>query len=310
MEKRVLAVVGPTASGKTKLSIDLATHLNTEIISADSRQIYKELSIGTAKPEIDDLNKVKHHFIDHISINEKYDVGKFVKEASEVISKLHHENKLPIVVGGTGLYINSLLYGIFEGPSSDKNIRTSLEAELNELGLQSLLEKLKKFDFETYQRIDKNNPRRVIRALEVYYLTGQPISKLQKVKQRKPDYEIYIFGLNWDRKILYERINKRTEKMIKNGLIDEVKTVIEKFGEDVNVVLQTVGYKEVIQFLKNEISYDEMIELIKRNTRRYAKRQLTWFRKDKNIFWFDVESENDFQQITKKILDLICGGNK
>ncbi len=310
MEKRVLAVVGPTASGKTKLSIDLATHLNTEIISADSRQIYKELSIGTAKPEIDDLNKVKHHFIDHISINEKYDVGKFVKEASEVISKLHHENKLPIVVGGTGLYINSLLYGIFEGPSSDKNIRTSLEAELNELGLQSLLEKLKKFDFETYQRIDKNNPRRVIRALEVYYLTGQPISKLQKVKQRKPDYEIYIFGLNWDRKILYERINKRTEKMIKNGLIDEVKTVIEKFGEDVNVVLQTVGYKEVIQFLKNEISYDEMIELIKRNTRRYAKRQLTWFRKDKNIFWFDVASENDFQQITKKILDLICGGNK
>lgn len=310
MEKRVLAVVGPTASGKTKIGIDLAINLNTEIISADSRQIYKELSIGTAKPDIDELNKVKHHFIDHISINEKYDVGRFVKEASEVISKLHHENKIPIVVGGTGLYINSLLYGIFEGPSSDKNIRASLEAELKELGLRSLLEKLREYDFETYQRIDKNNPRRVIRALEVYYLTGQPISKLQKEKHRQPDYEIYIFGLNWNRKILYERINKRTEKMIENGLIDEVKTVIEKFGEDVNVVLQTVGYKEVIQYLKNEISYDEMIELIKRNTRRYAKRQLTWFRKDKNIYWLNIESENDFNQVSKNILELMSGGKK
>lgn len=310
MEKRVLAIVGPTASGKTKLAIQLALHLDTEIISADSRQVYKELIIGTAKPSNEDLNKVKHHFINHISIIEKYDVGKFVQEATEIISKLHKKNKIPIVVGGTGLYINSLLYGIFEGPSSDYQIRKSLEDELQILGLQSLQKKLKEVDPETYNRIDKNNPRRIIRALEVYYLTGKPISELQKEKHRKPDYESFVFGLNWERKVLYERINERTDKMINNGLIDEVKTILEKFGENINIVLQTVGYKEVIQYLKNEIGYDEMIELIKRNTRRYAKRQLTWFRKDRNIIWFTIQSENDFEQIAKNILTQISGGTK
>ncbi len=170
MEKRVLAIVGPTASGKTKLAIQLALRLETEIISADSRQIYKELNIGTAKPTQEELDKVKHHFISHISITENYDVGKFVQEASQVISKLHLENKIPIIAGGTGLYINSLLYGIFEGPSSDNQIRQSLENELRDSGLNSLLKKLEEVDPETYNKIDKNNPRRVIRALEVYYI--------------------------------------------------------------------------------------------------------------------------------------------
>lgn len=179
MEKRVLAIVGPTASGKSKLAIQIAQKLNSEILSADSRQIYKELTIGTAKPTEEELIKFKHHFINHISINENYDVGKFFK-ATEIISKLHSENKIPIVVGGTGLYINSLLYGIFEGPSSDYQIRKSLEDELQILGLQSLQKKLKEVDPETYNRIDKHNPRRIIRALEVYYLTGKPISELQK----------------------------------------------------------------------------------------------------------------------------------
>lgn len=308
MEKRVLAIVGPTASGKSKLALLLAQKLNTEIISADSRQIYKELTIGTAKPTEEELAQVKHHFVNHISIKENYDVGKFVQEASQVISKLHSENKIPIVVGGTGLYINSLLYGIFEGPSSDNQIRQSLENEFKASGLNSLLEKLKEVDPETYNRIDKNNPRRIIRALEVFYLTGQPISLLQKEKHRKPDYINFLFGINWDRKVLYERINNRVDKMIKDGLIDEVKSILNNFGEDVNVVLQTVGYKEVIQYLKNEITFDEMIELIKRNTRRYAKRQLTWFRKDKNIIWFNLHSENDFEEIANQILKQISGG--
>lgn len=310
MEKRVLAIVGPTASGKSKLAIQIAQKLNSEILSADSRQIYKELTIGTAKPTEEELIKFKHHFINHISINENYNVGKFFKEATEIISKLHNENKIPIVVGGTGLYINSLLYGIFEGPSSDNQIRQTLEKELREIGLHSLLKKLEEVDPETHKRIDKNNPRRIIRALEVYYITGKPISLLQKEKHLKPDYKNFLFGLNWDRKILYERINYRVDKMIKDGLIDEVKFILNKFGENINVVLQTVGYKEVIQFLKNEITYNEMIELIKRNTRRYAKRQLTWFRKDKNIVWFDVQSEENFENITNKIIEYLSGGKQ
>lgn len=310
MEKRVVAIVGPTASGKTKLGIELAIKLNSEIISADSRQVFKELTIGTAKPDINELMKVKHHFIHHISINEKYDVGKFVQEASEVIRNLHNQNKIPVVVGGSGLYINSLLYGIFEGPPADDLIRKNLELELQNSGIQSLLNKLKKIDPETFDRIDKNNPRRIIRALEVYYLTGFPISVLQKVKHKKPDYEILIFGLNWERKLLYERINNRVEQMIQMGLIEEVKEVISKFGENINTVLQTVGYKETIQFLKNEIDYSEMVELIKRNTRRYAKRQLTWFRKNKDIHWFNLQSEKDFVQIVNQITQLIYRGQQ
>jgi tRNA dimethylallyltransferase len=305
MERRVLAIVGPTASGKSKLGIEIAQKLQTEIISADSRQIYKELSIGTAKPNENDLKKVKHHFINHISLIEKYDVGKFVKEANEIINQLHSENKIPIVVGGSGLYVNSLLYGIFEGPSADENIRQELEKELQENGIESLLEKLRKFDLETYEKIDKKNPRRIIRALEVYYLTGRPISQLQKEKNQKSDFENLVFGLQWERKKLYERINQRVDEMINAGLVYEVKEILSKFGEDVNIALQTVGYKEVIEFLKGKISYDEMIELIKKNTRRYAKRQLTWFKKDKNIRWIEIQLEEDFNKVAKQIINKI-----
>jgi tRNA dimethylallyltransferase len=308
MERRVLAIVGPTASGKSKLAIKIAQRLKTEIISADSRQIFKELTVGTAKPDEEDLKKIKHHFINQISLSEQYDVGKFVKEAEKIINELHSLNKIPIVVGGSGLYISSLLYGIFEGPSADEEIRQSLEKELREKGLESLCQKLMEFDPETYAKIDKNNPRRVIRALEVYYLTGKPISQLQKEKQKTPEFENLIFGLKWERQKLYERINQRVDQMIKAGLIDEVQNILKKFGKDVNVALQTVGYKEVIEFLNGEISYDDMIELIKRNTRRYAKRQLTWFRKDKNIQWIEIQSEDEFEEIAERIINKIVEG--
>ena len=308
MEKRVLAIVGPTASGKTKLGVIVAEKLNTEIISADSRQIFKELNIGTAKPDKNDLKKVKHHFINHISINEKYDAGKFFQEASRVIKSLHQQNKIPVVVGGSGLYVNALLYGIFEGPSADDQIRKSLENELENSGIEFLIEKLKIVDPETYEKIDRKNPRRIIRALEVFYLTGKPISTLQKEKDRKNDYDIFLFGLSWNRKILYERINNRVDKMIESGLVDEVKMILDKYGENVNTILQTVGYKEVIQYLKNEISFERMVELIKQNTRRYAKRQLTWFRKNQNIIWFNLDSENELLNISNKILEIIDGG--
>ncbi|MEJ5306536.1 MAG: tRNA (adenosine(37)-N6)-dimethylallyltransferase MiaA [Ignavibacteria bacterium] len=308
MERRVLAIVGPTASGKSKLAIKIAQRLKTEIISADSRQIFKELTIGTAKPDEEDLKKIKHHFINHISLNEQYDVGKFVKEAEKIINELHSLNKIPIVVGGSGLYINSLLYGIFEGPSADEEIRQSLEKELREKGLESLCQKLMEFDPETCAKIDKNNPRRIIRALEVYYLTGKPISQIQREKHKTPEFETLIFGLKWERQKLYERINRRVDQMIKAGLIDEVQNILKKFGGDVNVALQTVGYKEVIEFLNEEISYDDMIELIKRNTRRYAKRQLTWFRKDKNIQWIEIQSEDEFEEIAERIINKIVEG--
>lgn len=308
MERRVLAIVGPTASGKSKIGIEIAQELNTEIISADSRQIFKELTIGTAKPDEEELKKVKHHFISNISLTEKYDVGRFVKEAKEVINRLHLENKIPVVVGGSGLYINSLLYGIFEGPSADDEFRFQLEKELREKGIESLLQKLQEVDPVTYEKIDKNNPRRVIRALEVYYLTGKPISQLQKEKHNAPDFENVIYGLFWDRRKLYERINLRVDQMIKQGLIEEVKNILNKYGENVNVVLQTVGYKEVIDYLKSKISYVEMIELIKRNTRRYAKRQLTWFRKDKNINWIEINSEEDLSNISKQIINKLGEG--
>lgn len=308
MERRLLAIVGPTASGKTKLGIQIAQELGTEIISADSRQIYKELTIGTAKPDESELIKVKHHFINNVFLTEKYDVGKFVKEAKEVINQIHSRNKIPIVVGGSGLYINSLLYGIFEGPSADEEVRLQIESELKEKGIEALLQKLKEIDPLTYEKIDKKNPRRLIRALEVYYLTGKPISQLQKEKHQAPDFEIIIYGLHWERKKLYERINQRVDQMIEKGLVEEVKEILNRYGENVNVVLQTVGYKEVIDYLKSKITYNEMIELIKRNTRRYAKRQLTWFRKDKNIQWIEIKSEDDLSKTAKQIIQKIGEG--
>lgn len=310
MERRVIAIAGPTASGKSELAFLIAKKLNTQIISADSRQIYKELNIGTAKPPKIFLDEIKHHFIEHISITENYDAGKFVNEANVIIQNLHHEGKIPVIVGGSGLYINSLLYGIFEGPSADESIRKNLEHRLRTQGLSSLLEELQKVDLVTFRKIDKNNPRRIIRALEVYYLTGRPISDLHLEQYKSPDWKKFLFALDWDRNELYERINKRVDIMIEKGLIDEVRFILKNYGESVNVVLQTVGYKEIICYLKNEITLEKAIELIKRNTRRYAKRQLTWFRKDKNINWLKINSSTNFGEIANSIINIISGGKQ
>lgn len=310
MERRVIAIVGPTASGKSELGFLIAKKLNTEIISADSRQVYKELNIGTAKPPEIYLNEIRHHFINRISITGSYDVGRFVKEATEIINQLHQENKIPVIVGGSGLYINSLLYGIFEGPSADETVRKNFEYRLNTQGISSLLDELSQIDPATFEKIDKNNPRRIIRSLEVYYLTGKQISQLHLEKHKTPDYEKFLFALDWYRNELYERINKRADMMIENGLIDEVRFILKNYGESVNVVLQTVGYKEIISYLKNEITLEKAIELIKRNTRRYAKRQLTWFRKDKNINWLKVNSSTNFEEIVDSIIKFISGGKE
>jgi len=307
MERRVIAIVGPTASGKSEIAFRLAKVLDTEVISADSRQIYKELKLGTVKPPENYLNEIKHYFIDHISISEKYDVGKYVKEAKNVIENLHQRNKIPIIVGGTGLYINALLYGLFEGPSASEEIRYKLEKDFKERGIDFLLYKLKDVDPITYEKIDKNNPRRIIRALEVYYLKGIPISSLH-VKTVKPEYEKYVFGLKWDRKILYERINMRVEMIIESGLIDEVKNLVKIFGRDNQIIIETVGYKEILGFLEGKLTFNETIELIKRNTRRYAKRQMTWFRKNKEIVWLEITSNSEMDSVIQKILQTISEG--
>ncbi|MCX8010696.1 MAG: tRNA (adenosine(37)-N6)-dimethylallyltransferase MiaA [Ignavibacteria bacterium] len=287
----VIAIVGPTCAGKTDVAFHLAKELNTEIISCDSRQVYKELTIGTAKPPEDYLHQVRHHFINHISINNNYNAGKFAAEALNVLEKLFDKGKIPIVVGGSGLYLNALIYGIFETENISPSIREKLQRELEEKGLEYLCEKLKTIDAEKYQTIDRNNSRRVIRALEVYEHTGIPISKLHREKHSHRNFNAKLFGLNWDRKKLYERINKRVDQMLSYGLIYEVRNVLTQ-GYDKNLnALQTVGYKEVIDYLESRVSYEEMVELIKKNTRRYAKRQMTWFRKNKNIVWFDVDEE-------------------
>ncbi|MBU2446100.1 MAG: tRNA (adenosine(37)-N6)-dimethylallyltransferase MiaA [Bacteroidetes bacterium] len=302
MERRLIAIVGPTCSGKSDLAFQIAEELQTEIISADSRQIYNELTIGTAKPPVEYLNKIKHHFIDHISIDETYNVGIYSKESEQIIDTLFSNGKIPIVVGGSGLYISSLLYGIFESPEIDFEVRKKLELELEESGLQLLIEKLKKADFKTYSIIDLKNPRRVIRALEVFESTGFPISQLQKMGSSQKNFTFKIFGLNWDRKILYSRINKRVLQMIDAGLIEEVVGIINDHSPDNNTILHTVGYKEVIDYLKGNITKDKMTELIQRNTRRYAKRQMTWFRKNEEIQWFDLREESNFTYIKNEIL--------
>lgn len=302
MERRLIAIVGPTCSGKSDLAFQIAKELQTEIISADSRQIYNELTIGTAKPPAEYLNKIKHHFIDHISIDETYNVGIYSLESEQIINTLFSNGKIPIVVGGSGLYISSLLYGIFDCPEIDLQIRKKLELELEESGLQLLIEKLKKTDFETYSIIDLKNPRRVIRALEVFESTGFPISQLQKRGSGQKNFTFKIFGLNWGRKILYSRINKRVLQMIDTGLIEEVTEIIKSHSPENITVLQTVGYKEVIDYLKGNITKDKMTELIQRNTRRFAKRQMTWFRKNNEIQWLNLQDESDLVSIKKEIL--------
>ncbi len=302
MERRLIAIVGPTCSGKSEVGLQLAQELDSEIISADSRQIYKELTIGTAKPPKEYLNKVKHHFIDHISIDHTFNVGIYSSQSEQVIDEIFSRNMVPIVVGGSGLYLNALLFGIFECDAIDMDIRKRLEREHDNLGLSYLTEKLSKFDPETYSKIDLKNPRRVIRALEVFETSGISISQLHREETKNKNFSAKLFGMNWDRKILYARINNRVLQMIESGLIEEVEEIIKQYSPENTTVLQTVGYKEVVEHLKGNLTKPQMIELIQRNTRRYAKRQMTWFRKNEEIHWFELTVEKDFSSIKDKII--------
>lgn len=275
---KVIAIVGPTASGKTKMAIEMAQKLDTEIISADSRLVYKGFDIGTAKPTKEEQLLVKHHMIDVVEPEYDFSVADFADGASKVISELHAKNKVPIVVGGTGLYFRILLEN-YDMPRVEAN--PQLRAELESLSNEELFEKLSNIDKISAEKIHQNNRVRVIRALEVSLTTGKPFSSIKGVKENKYDVE-WVFPEIESREILYNRINIRVDMMIKDGLVDETKNLLLKHGRIKNLV-NTIGYQEIIQYLDGNISIENAIEQIKQNTRRYAKRQLTWFRRNPNL---------------------------
>ena len=294
---KVIVICGPTASGKTKLGIDLATTINGEIISADSMQIYKEMDIGTAKPTKEERKLAVHHLIDFVSPEQRYSVADYKKDATEKINEIISNNKTPIIVGGTGLYINSLIYNIeFKEERTDLKFRTEME----KFDVTDLYERAMAIDKEAAERISKNDKKRIIRILEIYNSTGKTKTELEKESRKNVEYDYKIFVLNMDRQVLYNRINDRVDYMIEEGLIDEVKSILKKHNE-FPTAMQGLGYKEVVLYLNKEIDKDEMIEKIKQESRRYAKRQLTWFRGYKDAVWLEAGNEKNIDIILNNI---------
>ena len=304
MEKqKVIVICGPTASGKTALSIELAKKVNGEIVSCDSMQIYKEMDIGTAKPTLEEMQGIKHYMIGMISPNERYSVADYKKDAKKAIREILNKGKVPIVVGGTGLYIDSLIYEIeYQDIEFDKEYREHLEKEVKEKGLEELYNVAKEIDPEAIEKISKNDKKRILRILEIYHATGENKTEQErKSRQKEVEYDYKVYALNMDREKLYDRINKRVDKMIEEGLIQEVEKIYKKYN-DFPTAMQGLGYKEVVEYLEGKLTKEEMIEKIKQETRRYAKRQLTWFRKNKQTIWLDV-GKNTIQNNIEIILE-------
>ena len=295
-KKNLIVIAGPTAIGKTSLSIKLAKKLRTEIISCDSRQFYKELSIGTAVPSEDELKKIQHHFIQNLSIKEGYNIGEFEKDAILKIESLFKKYNNVILVGGSGLYIDAVCKGIDILPDISKKIRENLNIQYKKNGLAWLQNEVKELDPEYFEYVDTKNPQRLMRSLETYTASGKKISSLHKKKDKKRDFNIIKIGLKIDRESLYRKINSRVDKMINNGLIEEAKDLIKYRHYN---ALNTVGYKELFDFLDGNSNLETAIEKIKQNTRRLAKRQITWFKRDKSINWFTID---EYQEIVKTIL--------
>ena len=289
MKPKVIVIVGPTASGKTSLSIELAKQIKGEIISCDSMQIYKDMDIGSAKPTKEEMQGIKHYIIDEVLPTERFSVARYKQEAEKAIEEILKKGKTPIVVGGTGLYANSLIYGIeYDDIKLDEKYREELMkiAETQE-GLEKLYNEAKKIDEKATEKISPNDKKRIIRILEIYKATGKNKTE-QEIESRKKEvkYDYKIFGINIERPILYERINKRVDIMIDQGLIEEVKKLIKKYPE-FPTAMQAIRYKEIVEYLNNELSLEEAIEKIKKETRRYAKRQITWFKRIENLKWLD-----------------------
>lgn len=282
--KKLIVIAGPTASGKTSLSIALAQHYYSEIISADSRQFYRRMNIGTAKPTSAELETIKHHFIDSLEISDKYNIGKYEVDSLDLIESLFLKHNILFLTGGSGLYLDAICNGIDVLPESTEKLRIELTYQLNKEGIESLQLKLKEVDPEHFHQIDIQNPHRLIRALEICLSTGRKISELRTNKKKKRNFTIKKIGLNIDRTELYERINNRVDEMIAKGLVKEVEELLPYKNEN---ALQTVGYKEIFNYFDKKLSLTDAIALIKQNTRNYAKRQMTWFRKDSEIRWFN-----------------------
>ncbi len=305
MKQKVIVIVGPTASGKTALSIELAKKISGEIVSCDSMQIYKDMNIGSAKPTNEEMQGIKHYLIDVVRPDERFSVAEYKKQAEAAIEDIISKGKMPIVIGGTGLYADSLIYGIdYPEIIFDEEYRKSLEEKAKtDEGLKEIYNRAKEIDEKAISKISENDRKRIIRILEIYHQTGKTKTELE-IESRKNEikYDYKVFAINMDRNVLYDRINKRVDLMIENGLIDEVKSLLEKYNE-FPTAMQGLGYKEVVQFLNNELTKDEMIEKIKQETRRFAKRQLTWFRKNKETIWLDglVDVKNNIDIILEEI---------
>jgi|TARA_B110000967_G_scaffold101987_1_gene104679 tRNA dimethylallyltransferase len=294
--KTLITIVGPTAIGKTAFSVKLAKEHKTEIISADSRQFFKEMSIGTAKPTEEEMEGVPHHFVDFLPVEEFYTAGKFENDVMQKLDELFKTHDTVVMTGGSGLYVNAVWSGIDEMPG-DAEIRAVLNEELKEHGLRFLQQKLKKLDYEHFRVMDKRNPQRVIRAIEVCLASGKKYSELRFKTAKERPFNIVKIGLTADRELMYDRINKRVDEMVKNGLVEEAKALLSK--RELNS-LNTVGYKELFAHFDEETTLEFAVEKIKQNTRNFAKRQLTWFKKDKETKWFDIEEMDKISDYISK----------
>lgn len=302
----LLVIVGPTASGKTALSVECACAFNGEIVSADSMQIYKGMSVATAKPTLCEMKEIRHHLIDFLDVSEKYSVADFTSDASRIIDEIYKNKKLPIVAGGTGLYVDSLVNNIkFTQTETDFTLRAELTGELERLGAEKMLENLSKFDPDTAKRLHPSDKKRIIRAFEVYKLTGKTMSQLEAESTATPSpYIPYFVGINFkDREKLYERINKRVDLMLENGLIKEAENYYNLPKR--STASQAIGYKELKPYFDNELSLDEAVENLKKATRHYAKRQLTWFRRNRQIKWFYYDEYNSFDEFSFEVINYL-----
>lgn len=304
----VIVILGPTASGKTSLSVNLAKQINGEIISADSMQVYKYMDIGTAKPNMEEREGITHYLMDEVLPDEEFSVATYKELALNYIQLILKKGKIPIIVGGTGLYINSLIYNIdFTETVSDWNLREELTKVAEEKGNAFLHDQLKEIDPDAALRIHENDTKRIIRAIEVFKCTGETITKHQSLsRQIPPPYNFILLGLEMNRDRLYERINQRVDAMFTDGLVNEVEKLMELGYDKSSVAMQGLGYKEVLQYLRGEITLDEVIYIIKRDTRHYAKRQMTWFRRLKQIHWIQVDNYENTKEIIINIKDYIA----
>ena len=303
LKPNIYVIGGPTASGKSKLAVELAKRINGEIISADSMQIYKDMNIGTAKLTKEEMQGIKHHLLDFVSPEGRYSVANFKTDAKIKIEEILKKGKTPIIVGGTGLYIDSMIYGIeFQDEKIDKEYREELNELAEKEGLERLYEEARKIDPEAMKKISINDKKRIIRVLEIYHKTGKTKTEVEKESRKNEiKYNYKMFAITMNREKLYERIEKRVDQMIEQGLIEEVQSILNRYHK-FPTAMQGLGYKEVVEYLENKLTKEEMIEKIKKKTRHYAKRQLTWFRKNKETIWLDGEKP------LEKNLEIIING--